>query len=109
MKWEMLGKLAVRNTKRSIKDYLIYLITVTIAFSLIFAFNLVASSEEVIELSTGMDTFKYILAFVNVVIIFVICFLINYTTKFMFEKRSKELGNIYCFLELEKKKLLDCL
>lgn len=88
----MLGKLAVRNTKRSIKDYLIYLITVTIAFSLIFAFNLVASSEEVIELSTGMDTFKYILAFVNVVIIFVICFLINYTTKFMFEKRSKELG-----------------
>ena len=63
----MLGKLAVRNTKRSIKDYLIYLITVTIAFSLIFAFNLVASSEEVIELSTGMDTFKYILAFVNVV------------------------------------------
>ena len=82
--WEMLGKLAVRNTKRSIKDYLIYLITVTIAFSLIFAFNLVASSEEVIELSTGMDTFKYILAFVNVVIIFVICFLIIYTTKFMF-------------------------
>lgn len=80
----MLGKLAVRNTKRSIKDYLIYLITVTIAFSLIFAFNLVASSEEVIELSTGMDTFKYILAFVNVVIIFVICFLINYTTKFLF-------------------------
>ena len=73
----MLGKLAVRNTKRNIKDYLIYLITVTIAFSLIFAFNLVASSEEVIELSTGMDTFKYILAFVNVVIIFVICFLIT--------------------------------
>lgn len=108
MKWEMLGKLAVRNTKRSIKDYLIYLITVTIAFSLIFAFNLVASSEEVIELSTGMDTFKYILAFVNVVIIFVICFLINYTTKFMFEKRSKELGT-YMLLGIRKKKLLDCL
>ena len=95
----MLGKLAVRNTKRSIKDYLIYLITVTIAFSLIFAFNLVASSEEVIELSTGMDTFKYILAFVNVVIIFVICFL---------KSEAKSLEHI-CFLELEKKKLLDCL
>ena len=64
-----------------------------------------ASSDEVIELSTGMDTFKYILAFINVVIIFVICFLINYTTKFMFEKRSKELGT-YMLLELRKKKLL---
>ena len=42
----MFGKVTVQDTKRSIKDYLIYLITVTIAFSLIFAFNLVASSEE---------------------------------------------------------------
>ena len=31
----MLGKLAYRNTKRNIKDYLIYLITVTASFSLI--------------------------------------------------------------------------
>ena len=38
----MLGKLAYRNTKRNIKDYMIYLITVTASFSLIFAFNLVA-------------------------------------------------------------------
>ena len=31
----MLGKLAYRNTKRNIKDYMIYLITVTVSFSLI--------------------------------------------------------------------------
>ena len=43
----MLGKLAYRNAKRSIKDYLIYLITITLSFSLILAFNLVASSDEV--------------------------------------------------------------
>lgn len=100
----MLGKLAVRNAKRSIKDYLIYLITITISFSLIFAFNLVASSDEVIALSRGMDTFKDILFFINVVIIFVICFLINYTTKFMFEKRSKELGT-YMLLGIKKKEI----
>ncbi len=45
----MLGKLAYRNTKRNIKDYLIYLITVTASFSLIFAFNLVATHLVVIE------------------------------------------------------------
>ena len=39
-----------------------------------------------------MDAFKNSLFAVNILIIFVICFLINYTTKFMFEKRSKELG-----------------
>lgn len=98
----MLGKLAVRNTKRSMKDYLVYLITVIISFSLIFAFNLVASSDEVVRVSSGMDTFKNTLLAVNVLIIFVICFLINYTTRFMFEKRSKELG-MYMLLGIKKK------
>ena len=98
----MLGKLALRNTKRSIKDYLVYLITITISFSLILAFNLIASSEEVVKLSSGMDTFKNVLTFVNIVIIFVVCFLINYTTRFMFEKRSKELGT-YMLLGIKKK------
>lgn len=100
----MLGKLAVRNTKRNIKDYLIYLITVTIAFSLIFAFNLVASSDEVVKLSSSMGTFKNTLLAVNILIIFVICFLINYTTRFMFEKRSKELGT-YMLLGIRKKEI----
>ena len=78
----MLGKLAYRNTKRNIKDYLIYLITVTASFSLIFAFNLVASSDEIVKLCSSMDAFKNSLFAVNILIIFVICFLINYTTKF---------------------------
>lgn len=98
----MLGKLAYRNAKRSIKDYLIYLITITISFSLILAFYLVAGSEEVERLSSGMGMFEQILAFINVVIVFVVCFLINYTTKFMFEKRSREFGT-YMLLGIRKR------
>ena len=75
----MLGKLAYRNTKRNIKDYLIYLITVTASFSLIFAFNLVASSDEIVKLCSSMDAFKNSLFAVNILIVFVICFLINYS------------------------------
>ena len=100
----MLGKLAFRNAKRSLKDYFIYLITMTISFSLIFSFNLVASSDAVIQLSSGMDSFQMIISFVNIVIIFVVCFLINYTTKFMFEKRSKEFGT-YMLLGIKKKEI----
>lgn len=100
----MLGKLAVRNTKRNLKDYLIYLITITISFSLILAFNLIASSDEVVKLSFSMDSFKNVLTFVNIVIVFVVCFLINYTTRFMFEKRSKEFGT-YMLLGIKKKEI----
>lgn len=100
----MLGKLAFRNTKRNLKDYFVYLVTITISFSLILAFNLIASSDEVVKLSSGMASFKRMLTFVNAVIVFVVCFLINYTTRFMFEKRSKELGT-YMLLGIKKKEI----
>ena len=100
----MLSKLAFRNVKRSIKDYVIYLITITISFSLIFALNLVSSSEAVIELSKGLDRFAYLLYGINAIVILVISYLINYTTKFMFQKRSKEFG-MYMLLGIKKKKI----
>lgn len=100
----MLSKLAFRNAKRSIKDYVIYLITITLAFSLIFAFNLVGSSKEVLGLSDVMNNFKYSMYIVNVFIVIVVCFLINYTIKFMFSKRSKEFGT-YMILGIKKKQI----
>ena len=100
----MLSKLAFRNVKRSIKDYIIYLITITISFSLIFALNLVSSSKAVIDLSKGLDTFAYVLYGINAIVILVISYLINYTTKFMFQKRSKEFG-MYMLLGIKKKKI----
>ena len=77
----MLYKLAFRNARRSLSDYAVYLITVTLSFSLMFAFGLVTSSDAIAGLSEGMDTFRMILDFINVIILFVLCFLINYTTK----------------------------
>lgn len=98
----MLNKLALRNVKRSFKDYLIYIITVTISFSLIFAFNLISFSDDLQELTKSMENFKYAIMFVSVIVIFVIGWLINYTMNFMFEKRSKEFGT-YMLLGIEKK------
>ena len=101
----MLSKLALRNVKRSSRDYIIYLITITIAFSLMFAMNLVSWSDAIVEIYDNMnDTFKNVVIFINVIVVFVICFLINYTTKFMFSKRSKEFGT-YMLLGIKKKKI----
>lgn len=100
----LLNKLALRNAQRSIKDYIIYLITVTISFSFLFAFNLISYSKEVLNLSSVMENFKYSMYFVNGIIVLVICFLINYTTKFIFKKRSKEFGT-YLILGIKKKQI----
>lgn len=100
----MLSKLAIRNVKRSLKDYIIYIVTVVMAFSLIFAFNFVSFSKDVTELSTTMDNLKYAVIFVSIIIVFVIAWLINYTMRFMFEKRGKEFGT-YMILGIEKKEI----
>lgn len=70
-----------------------------------FSFGLVASSNAISGLSEGMDTFQMILDFVNIIILFVICFLINYTTKFMFTKRSREFG-MYLLLGIRRGKVI---
>ena len=100
----MLSKLALRNVKRSLKDYIIYIVTVVMAFSLIFAFNFVAFSKDITELSSTMSNLKYTVIFVSIIIVFVIAWLINYTMRFMFEKRSKEFGT-YMILGIEKKQI----
>ncbi len=100
----MLSKLAYRNARRSIKDYVIYIITVTLAFSFIFAFSLLSFSKEVLELNSVMENFKFVIYVVNVFIALVVCFLINYTIKFMFGKRAKEFGT-YMILGIRKRKI----
>ena len=86
----MLSKLAFRNAKRSIRDYIIYLITVTLAFSLIFSFNLIIFSKDILELSSIMNSFQMCIIIVSIIVILVVGWLIYYTMKFMLQKRSKE-------------------
>ena len=100
----MLSKLAYRNSCRSIKDYLIYLITVILSFSLVFSFNFIIFSKDILELSSSMRQFQTAVYFVSMIVLFVVGWLIHYTTKFMFVKRSKEFGT-YLLLGIEKGKV----
>lgn len=100
----MLGKLALRNAKRSFKDYLIYMITVTLAFALVFSFNAAIFSDEINDLSQSMNSFKMMVIFVSVIVVFIIGWLIHYTMRFMLEKRSKEFGT-YAVLGINNKKI----
>lgn len=98
----MLGKLSFRNAKRQAKDYMIYFITIVIAVALMFSFNSLAQSRDIAELSDIMKNFSKSIMFINILIVFVMIWLINYTMKFMLEKRSKEFGT-YQILGIEKK------
>ncbi len=98
----MLGKLSFRNAKRQAKDYVIYFITIVMAVALLFSFNSIAASSDIAELSSTMKNFSKAIMGIDVIIVFVMVWLINYTMKFMLEKRSKEFGT-YQILGIEKR------
>lgn len=100
----MYGKLAIANTKKSIKDYLIYFITITLCVSLFYAFMSLSSSEY--ELITE-DTYNFkmlqnILKYATVFITALLAILIAYVTKYMMKRRQKEFS-LYILLGTEQK------
>ena len=98
----MLFKLSLGNAKRSVKDYLIYIVTITIAFSLMFSFNLISNSKDILDLADMVKNFRIAMIFVSLIVCFVLGFLINYMIKFIFKRRSKEFG-LYLLLGISKK------
>ena len=100
----MLSKLALRNAKRSMRDYAVYLLTVSISFSLMYAFNMVVFSKDIKSLNQMMDSLPIMISFISVIVIAVIEWLVHYMNCFMLEKRSRELGT-YMLLGISSRKI----
>lgn len=105
----MYAKLIVRNAKRSGRDYLIYLITMTLCVTLFYAFLSITSKSYSPGLGEGYD-----LMFLNTGMKIAICaisllllFLIQYVNKYMLQSRQKEFA-VQAVIGMEKKPLHGC-
>ena len=98
----MLTKLAIRNIKRSISDYILYVITITLILALMFAFNSMMFSDLILDMNDHMTDYKSLLILFSMIVVVVVAWLVNYMTKFMLEKRSKEFGT-YLILGMENR------
>lgn len=101
----MLGKLAVRNVKRSARDYLVYVITMTFVTALMFAFNSLIFSPDIRERIDEVGIMAALVGLATFFIVIIVAWLINYMVRFMLEKRSREFGT-YLLLGLKKKEIL---
>lgn len=86
------------------KDYSVYMITVTIAFSLMYAFNMVVFSDDIQGLNQTLSSLSIVIVMISIIVIFVIAWLVHYMNRFMLEKRSRELGT-YMLLGITNKKI----
>lgn len=99
-----LSKLSFRNAKRQTGDYLIYFTTIVLAAALLYAFNGLTFSSELLTLSKFMETLPMMIVFASIVVVCIFGWLVSYATGFMLSRRSRELGT-YLLIGLEKKEV----
>lgn len=104
----MYYKLAFRNIKRSIKDYLVYFLTLVFAVCIFYAFNSIKAQSVLLDLSkeqkSVFDAVNKVMGVFSVFISLILAFLIIYANNYLIKRRKKELG-IYLTLGMEKKKV----
>ncbi|RVU54379.1 FtsX-like permease family protein [Anaerosphaera multitolerans] len=100
----MLFKLSFRNARRTFSDYLIYMITVSLAISMEFALNRILFIDEIYEMSNVAVGFNYMLIAASLFMMAVVALMIKYMVKFIVDKRSNEFG-LYMLMGIEQKNI----
>ena len=92
----MLCKIALGNVRRAGKDYLVYLLTLTLAVTVFYAFNTISLQVDiagVAEQNSGMgDMLGGLISGLTVFLGFVMGFLMVYANNFIMKRRKKEFG-----------------
>lgn len=93
----MYAKLALRNVKRSLGDYAIYVLTLILSITLIFAYNSLLFSDAIASFNKLMGQMMSILLCVTIMVVLILGWLISYITRFIFEQRSREFA---CYMTM---------
>ncbi|HJJ00099.1 MAG TPA: FtsX-like permease family protein [Coriobacteriaceae bacterium] len=101
----MLLKLAVRNMRRSLRDYAIYFVTLLIAVTVFYAFNSVGDQQVMHDIAASDNTnvvefTGYMMNTFSVVVAFVLGFLVIYANQLLISRRKREFG-IYLVLGMK--------
>lgn len=89
----MLCKLAWGNVRRAGKDYLVYLLTLTLAVTVFYAFNTISVQADLVLEEEGMpELLGSIMLGLTVFLAVVMGFLMVYANNFIMKRRKKEFG-----------------
>lgn len=101
----MFVKLAFRNVRRQLGNYLIYFMTVSITVALMFAVNNVIYSPQMLQRAELMRELKSGLIGITVFVSLIVSFVLGYATSFMLKLRKREFG-MYLTLGMNRRNIL---
>lgn len=104
----MLFKLSFNNMKKSIKDYVIYFLTLVLGVAIFYMFNSIDSGQAMLRVSQSQkEIIKLLiimLGYVSVFVAVILGLLIVYANNFLINRRKKEFG-IYMTLGMGKRQI----
>ena len=83
-------KLAIQNMKKSIRNYVIYFVTITLTAAMMYSFLALGFSKEVLSMSENMSMLTSGILGMSVLVALIASFVISYAIRFMLEQRKKE-------------------
>ena len=103
-----LFSLALKNIKKSLKDYSIYFITLVIAVAIFYVFNSIDSQTAMMSLTAStmeiVQSMVMVLSYISIFVSIILGFLVVYANNFLIKRRKKEIG-IYLTLGMSKGKV----
>ena len=101
----MLFKLSIKNMRKTIKDFAIYVLTLVLGVAIFYMFNLLDSQEAMMQVSSStrelIKLMITMLGFVSVFVAVILGLLIVYANNFLINRRKKEFGT-YMMLGMSK-------
>lgn len=83
-------KLAIQNMKKSIRNYVIYFVTITLTAAMMYSFLALGFSKEVLTMSENISMLTSGILGMSVLVALIASFVISYAIRFMLEERKKE-------------------
>ena len=90
----MYAKLALRNVRRSLRDYIIYFVTLTLTAALMYSFLALGFSSDVLAMAENMSMLTTGILFMSALVAFMSSFVIGYAIRFMLGRRKKGVCNL---------------
>lgn len=93
----MLFKLAMRNVRRSVRDYAIYFVTLLFGVAIFYSFNSIGEQRLLFELESAstaalFDATQVFIALFSIVVAAVLGFLVLYANRMLISRRKHEFG-----------------
>ena len=98
----MYWKLAIQNIRRSLRDYIIYFVTLTLTAALMYSFLALGFSSDVLAMAENMSMLTTGILLMSALVAFMSSFVIGYAIRFMLERRKKEFAT-YELIGMEAK------